>query len=291
MIARHRLRRILAATGGLAVLVAALGLVSGRSPSFVAAATTCADPLPSLDTQTLFVGTHYDDHGYGFDVAPLAGHPSVWQFALSLPPAAGEHLGDTYYGYAHAATDPAGTHLCAATQATYVPADPYGKRHPHSVGLRLDGIVDTTRLTAHVTIVVAGRTIAVVEGDPGVPAAAAATAPRAMERLLAALNGHHWAGAYAMLDPQARRQVDEKTYARTFDRLFVGIAAEGRGTLRSVHVSDAIMAAMGAQAGYIQRVRVRLRRPAGQVYVHHGIVELILIRGTWYLGATDDWTR
>ena len=273
-------------------LVAVLGLTGGRmSLHTAAAASPCAGPFPSLDAQTAFGGTRYEDRGSTLSVAPLTAHPVIWQFALSLPPRHGEHAGDTYYGYAHATPSPAGTRLCSSAPASFVPADPYAGHPPHAVALRLDGVVDATHLTAHVRITVAGRTIAINEGDPGVPPAQARAAARAMAILVATLNARRWAAAFAMLDPQTRRQLDEKTYADMFDHLFVSISADGRGVPRSAHVGDALMASAGARAGYIQRVRVRLRHPNGGQYVHRGVVELILLRGTWYLGATDDWTR
>ncbi len=225
------------------------------------------------------------------NVAPLAAHPSVWQFGLILPPRHGERFGDAYYGYAHAVPSQIGAHLCSIAPATYVPANPYGGQSPHSVGLRLAGVVDTVHLTARVTILVAGRTIVINESDPGVPPAQVRAAARAMGHFITTLNERHWTASYAMLDPQARRQLDERAYARTLGSLFVSIAVEGRGVPRPAHVSDVIMGAAGARAGYIQRVRVQLRHPNGAQYIHQGIVELILLRGTWYLGATDDWTR
>ncbi len=112
-----------------------------------------------------------------------------------------------------------------------------------------------------------------------------------MDRLTTALNERHWATMYAMLTPQVRSQVDEKAYTRMFDRLFVSITEDGYGVPRSAHMSDVLMTAVGAQAGYLQRVRVQLRRSAGRVYIHHGVIELILVRGIWYIGATDDWTH
>jgi len=287
-----RFRGVLTAVSAFVALVAVPGLTSDLVLSHVNAAVSCAGPFPSLAAQTGFVGTQYEDHGYTLNVAPLAAHSSVWEFGLILPPRRGERFGDAYYGYAHALPSQTGAHLCSIAPATYVPANPYGGQSPHSVGLRLDGVVDTVHLTARVTILVAGRTIVITESDPGVPPARARAAARATGRFITTLNARHWTAAYAMLDPQARKYVDERTYARTLGRLFMSIAVEGRGVPRSAHVSDDIMGAAGAQAGYIQRVRVQLRHPnGGRQYVHQGIVELILLRGTWYLGATDDWTR
>ncbi len=287
--------RVLAATRRFVAFVASvavLGLTSGHmSLHAVAAASPCAGPFPSLDAQTAFVGTRYEDRGYTLSVAPLTAHSVIWQFALSLPPRHGERAGDSYYGYAHATPDPAGTHLCSSAPASFVPADPYAGHPPRTVALRLDGGVDAAHLTAHVTIAVAGHAIEINEGNPGVPPAQARAAARVMATLVATLNARRWAAVYAMLDPQTRRQLDEKTYADTFDHLFVSISADGRGVPRSAHVGDALMASAGAQTGYIQRVRVRLRHPNGSQYVHRGVVELILLGGTWYLGATDDWTH
>ncbi len=286
-----RFRRALTAVSAFVALVAVPGLTSDLVLSHANAAVSCAGPFPSLDTQTGFVGTQYEDHGYILNVAPLAAHPSVWEFGLILPPRHGERLGDAYYGYAHAVPSQTGARLCSIAPATYVPANLYGGQSPHSVGLRLDGVVDTVHLTARVTILVAGRTIVINESDPGIPLAQARAAARTMDRFITTLNERHWTAAYAMLDPQARRQLDERTYARTLGRLFVSITVEGRGVVRSAHVGDVIMGSAGARAGYIQRVRIQLRHPNGGQYIHHGIVELILLRGMWYLGATDDWTR
>lgn len=284
-------RRALTAVSAFVALVAVPGLTSDLVLSRANAAVSCAGPFPSLAAQTGFVGTQYEDHGYILNVMPLTAHSSVWEFGLIVPPRHGVRFGDTYYGYAHAVPSQTGVHLCSIAPATYVPANPYGGQSPHSVGLRLDGVVDTTHLTARVTILVAGRTIVINESDPGVSPAQTRAAARAMSRFITTLNERNWTSAYAMLDPQARKYVDERTYARTLGRLFVSIAVEGRGVVRSAHVGDAIMGASEAQAGYVQRVRVHLRHPNGGRYVHQGIVELILLRGTWYLGATDDWTR
>lgn len=132
-------------------LVAVLGLTGGRmSLHTAAAAAPCAGPFESLDAQTAFGGTRYEDRGSTLSVAPLTAHPVIWQFALSLPPRHGEHAGDTYYGYAHATPSPAGTRLCSSAPASFVPADPYAGHPPHAVALRLDGVVDATHLAAHV---------------------------------------------------------------------------------------------------------------------------------------------
>ncbi len=277
--------------GRLGALIVVLGLAPGRPLPHVAIAGSCAGSFPSLAAQTLFAGTVYQDRGYTLSVEPVAGHPSVWQFGLLLPPVGKEHVGDAYYGYAHAEVGPAGTRLCSSAQATYLPANLYATHYPRSVELRLDGIVDVAHLTARVTIAVAGRTIMIDEGNPSVPTTAASSASRTMDRLIATLNGRRWADVYALLAPQARQQIDEKTYARPFDHFFVSIATDGRGVLRSGLANDAIITAFGARAGYVQQVRVRLRRADGRIYDHHRVVELVLIRGTWYLGATDDWTH
>jgi hypothetical protein len=286
-----RFRRALTAVSAFVALVAVPGLTSDLVLSHASAAVSCAGPFPSLDAQTGFAGTQYGDRGYTLNVAPLDAHPSIWQFGLSLPPRHGERLGDAYYGYAYAVPSQTGARLCSIASATYVPANPYGGQSPHSVGLRLDGVVDTVHLTARVTILVAGRTIVINESDPGVAPAQVRAATRAMGRFVTTLNERCWAASYAMLDPRARKYVTENAYAGTLGRVFMSIAVEGRGVPRSAHMSDAIMGSAGAQAGYIQRVRVQLRHPNGGQYVHQGIVEFILLRGEWYLGATDDWTR
>ncbi len=101
-----------------------------------------------------------------------------------------------------------------------------------------------------------------------------------------------WGSAEEPLTTERRVPIMVRFLSRKWPKSsFVSITKDGYGVPRSAHMSDVLMTAVGAQAGYLQRVRVQLRRSDGRVYIHHGVIELILVRGIWYIGATDDWTH
>lgn len=282
----------------LLALCAASFAVPGPSRRAAAAAPVapvpaalCRGGVPSSSDMIVFYGTVYRGGGSVLDVEPSRRHPGFWEFEFN-PPAPRGHAGDAYYGYAHATTRGGVTSLCLAGRAGYTPADIYHSHTPPTVPFRLEGIVDATTRTAHVTIAAGGRAWTIDERDSGVLAAARRAAPAATAHLLALFNRHDWPGVYRMCAPTIRRQLPERAFVGGMARQLIDVVPDGPPRLLSAHADPtALTAALDATAEEVLRVRVRGRTPRGSVYVHRGVLQLVWIGGAWYLGASDDWSH